>query len=291
MTKKRGPHGLFLLAKRSLAPTVWMPLLSIATLGVVLALTNHSVSADHPQPQPAAQPVAAIPQPAPTAPPQPATAPKPQPKAQAPARPAAPVPTPAPKAQPAAAPLQPYCKVAAYSTPGAIAPESAAPGVTETTNSPVYYRFRGSSTFADTIAQATQCARRQAALGGIYHGLTSRTISYTYDIASSDGVACRIVDVKVTLHQSILLPQADMSGMPAAAAAQWNAAAKRLQAHEYEHVAINRQHARTLHSQLASLTGPCINLSTQASTTIKRIIAAMHTANNALDVHTNHGRL
>ncbi len=158
------------------------------------------------------------------------------------------------------------------------------------TNPPVYYKFRGDITLSKTIAQATHCARQQPALGGRYHGLTSRTISYAYDIASVDGTACRVDNVRVTLHQSILLPQADMTGMPAAAAAQWQATVKQLQAHEYEHIAINRQHASILHDRLANFAGPCINLDEQASATAKRTIAAMNTANHAFDARTNHGR-
>ncbi len=159
------------------------------------------------------------------------------------------------------------------------------------TNPPVYYKFRGDITLSKTIAQATHCARQQPALGGRYHGLTSRTISYAYDIASVDGTTCRVDSVRVTLHQSILLPQADMTGMPGTTATQWRASAQKLQAHEYEHVAINRQYAFILHDRLAKLTGACSSLDRQASATAKRTIASMDAANHTLDAHTNHGRL
>ena len=281
---ERGPQGLFLLAKRSLAPVIWMPLLSFATLGVVLALTSYAVSADQPLLPPLAK--ATTTQPAPHSP---ARATVTQPTPQPPTSPTTPT---VPQTAPAitvAAPA-PFCTVVPFGTPNAIAPASAAPGVTEVTNPPIYYTFRGSTTKAATVAYAAACAHKQPALGGAYHGLTSHTISYAYDVSWLNNITCQVTNVRVTLHQSILLPQADMTGMPHAAAAEWQATVARLQAHEYEHVAINRQHARSLHDQLASLNGACETLNAQASATAARIIAAMNTANNSLDAHTNHGR-
>lgn len=285
MIKKRGPYGLFLVARRSLTPVIWMPLLSITTLGILLMLSDRPASANRPQSQASAQSTAPKPQtPAPT---EPTVKLKPTPKL--PATPA--VPKPKPTIQPAAATPPPYCTIASFRTPSAIASTSAAPGVTAATNQPVYYKFRGDTTASKTIAQATNCARQQPALGGRYHGLTSYTISYAYDIVWVDGTTCRVDNVRVTLHQSILLPQADMTGMPRAAAAQWQASANKLQSHEYEHVAINRQHAFILHDRLAKLTGACSSLDRQASATAKRTIASMDAANHTLDAHTNHGRL
>lgn len=49
MNKKRGPQGLILLAKRSLTPFFWMPMLSLVTLGILLVLANNSASANLPQ--------------------------------------------------------------------------------------------------------------------------------------------------------------------------------------------------------------------------------------------------
>lgn len=284
MIKERGPQGLILLARRSLAPVVWMPLLSITTLGVILMLPNNSVSAEHPQPTSSIQPAAVTQSVGPATKP----AAKAQPTPQSPAKPASAAP--APKAQPAAATPAPYCTVARFEMPPAIASASAAHGVTTVTNPPVYYVFRGDITNTKTIAQATNCARQQPALDGNYHGLTSRTISYTYDIASDDGVACWVNNVRITLHQSILLPHADMSGLPAEAAAQWQATLGRLQAHEYEHVASNRYHAQLLHDKLASLRGSCATLSNRASATVKHGIAALDAANDTLDARTDHGR-
>lgn len=284
MINKRGPHGLFLVAKRSLTPVIWMPLLSLTTLGILLMFSNRPASANQPQSEPSAQVIAQQPQtPAPA---KPTIKAKPTPKL--PAAPAASKPSPA--TQPATPTPPPYCTVASFSTPSAIASLSAAPGVTTITNPPVYYKFRGDTTASKTIAQATNCARQQPTLGGRYHGLTSYTISYAYDIVWIDGTTCRVDNVRVTLHQSILLPQADMTGMSRAAAAQWQASANKLQSHEYEHVAINRQHASILHDRLAKLTGACSSLDRQASATAKRIIGTMDADNNTFDNHTNHGR-
>lgn len=277
---KRGPSGLFLLVKRSLHPVVWMPMLSFATLTALLITipdTTSVAAESHIAQASVSDKEAANPEPtANTDPGKAAEQPTPATPANTPA--AAPQPT-----NPAS-----YCSVAAFGTPAQINPVSAASGVTIVTNPPTYYSFRGGLQQSDTLARATACARQQPALGG-FHGVTSYTISTAYDTTNYGGDVCRVGNVRVTLHQSILLPSADMSGMPAEAIATWNAAAARLQAHEYEHVAINRSYAQSIHDQLTAVSGSCAQVATQASSIIETGKANMRGANGALDSRTNHG--
>ncbi len=282
MINKRGPQGLILLAKRSLAPVFWMPLLSFATLGILLVHSGKQASADDlPIPSQTnitqsktvtSESIQAQPTPQATAPPTMST-----PKS--------------PARQVAAVVSSMYCRVASFGAPSPILAESSAIGVTVVTDSPVYYTFRGSSTNSNTIAQATSCARQQPALGGKYHGLTARTIKYAYGITPIDDTTCRVDAVKVTLHQTVLLPQADMASLPAAAASQWQATAAKLQSHEYEHVGINRTYVQRIYDQLTGFTSPCANLNSEASGVAEQNIANMNAANRALDASTNHGTL
>ena len=281
MNKKRGPQGLILFAKRSLTPFVWMPLLSFATLGILLLQPGRSASADSPQPP--VQNHTSI-QKKPVVTELSKTQSTPQVAVQAAA------PTPQATAKPAAAvATTSYCRVAAFGDPSPILAESSAVGVTIITDPPAYYVFRGGTTNSNTIAEATRCARQQPALGGQYHGLTARTIKYAYAIKPVDDTICRVDAVRVTLHQAVLLPQADMEGLPAGAASQWQTTAGKLQAHEYEHVVINRTHVQQIYDQLAVFTGPCNNIDSLASGVAEQNIANMNAANQALDTETNHG--
>lgn len=282
MNKTRGPQGLILLAKRSLKPVVWTPLLSLTTLGVLLVQSGKSVSADHIQ-SPAQTSINQLKTPSA------AQSIETQPTPQATTQPA----TPEPKstAQPVAAVASSYCSIAAFGAPSPILAESSVTGVTVVTDPPVYYAFRGGATNTSTIAEATRCARQQPALAGKYHGLTAHTIRYAYSINPVDDTICRVDAVRVTLHLAVLLPQADMQGRPAGVANQWQATVGKLQAHEYEHVAINRMHVQRVYDQLIGFTGPCTNLDSQASGVAEQNIANMRAANQTLDAQTAHGTL
>lgn len=273
---KRGPRGLFLLVKRTIRPVVWMPMVSIATLTAILLTLPDStiVAAESP-----AEPVVVV---------QAVETEKPAQNSEQPVAEPQPAPIAMPVSQPRPQPA-PYCTTAGFGVPGLIDPVSAAPGVTAVTAAPTYYTFSGGTDHSQTLVRAADCARQQPSLGGAYHGLTSYIISAAYDTTSYGDNVCRIHNVRVTLNQAVLLPNADMAGMPATAVASWNAAAGRLQAHEYEHVAINRSHAQTMHDQLATLQGDCTQIASRAAAITEGGKANMRAANQALDARTQHG--
>lgn len=281
MNKKRGPQGLILLAKRSLTPFFWMPMLSLVTLGILLVLANNSASANLPQHTETITSGSA-----------PLVIDK-SPKAQQTSQTVTPSNTPPHSmSQPVAAiSHSSYCTIAAFGAPSAIVALSSSVGVTVVTDPPVYYTFRGGVTNSSTIAAATTCARQQPALGGKYHGLTARTIKYAYDITPINDTTCRVDAVRVTLHQAMLLPRADMEGLPAGTVSQWQVTVGKLQAHEYEHVSINQTAVQQIYDQLTGFNGPCANIDSLASAVAEQNIANMNRANQTLDVHTNHGTL
>lgn len=277
---KRGPSGLFLLVQRGLRPVVWTPILSIAALtAVLLTLPDPTIAEAQPSQQPDVS--------AATKPPEEAAQPTPTPEEgiSSDEAPASAVSIAARQPQP----VPMYCTTTGFGAPAAINPVAAGVGVTAMTNAPVYYTFRGGAQHSDTVARASACARQQPGLGGSYHGLTAYTIIAAYDTTSNGDNICRIHNVRVTLHQSILLPNADMTGLPAPAVASWNAAAAKLQTHEYEHEATNRSYAQSMYDQLAALSGDCTQVAAQASTVVEGVKASMRTANQSLDARSKHG--
>jgi predicted secreted Zn-dependent protease len=184
---------------------------------------------------------------------------------------------------PTIVPTPPVCSKGVFRRPGPLDLSAAAPGVTERLDQPLRYRVNG-YTAAQVRAQLTACTPTAPWWGEARWWFNYR---YTY---SSSGRICSVTKVWLGLHTAESLPA--WSSSPNAErglAARWQSFSKGLTRHEQGHVDIARRSAKTILSDLQSLTGACDRLAEAVDSLFGRDLDATNRAESDYDIKTLHG--
>ncbi len=163
-------------------------------------------------------------------------------------------------------------------------------GLIKQIDSPVYYQTSSASTFADTYANLTACAKQQPGLNG-YHAATSYTIKWAYAIQETSSQQCVIRRATIGIRVTQLLPDIETNSMSEPVRSQWRQKAAQLAAHENEHTAIDVGYAERLYESLRTLSGDCNSIGMVANAHIQSTLWAIETANIHLDERSAHGTL
>jgi predicted secreted Zn-dependent protease len=179
----------------------------------------------------------------------------------------------------------PDCTPARYQLPTPLNISGLPSGMTTVEDSLQQYTIYG-----NTAEQRSQQLQR-CAPGGEYAGAASYQITWQYAYAvRSDGL-CQIVQPKIGLHLTMILPRWQ-AGNQASSQEQtaWNAYIAALTTHERGHYSISKQYAQIMLHDLQDLSAQqCGNIQLSADTLLESRLAQLKTAQENYDATTNHG--
>jgi predicted secreted Zn-dependent protease len=184
--------------------------------------------------------------------------------------------------------LIPACALdASFHAPGALNLTSSN-GVVVQVDPVHYYQVYGNS--GNQVRQQIIACAPKLSGDDDFTGYTASDISWRYITASSGG-QCKLESITIGMHISEVLPAwGSASTASQAFTTAWNRFVTALDTHEQGHIAIDKQYAGKLLSDLSQLPADnCDKLSSEASALIKADSAAMDTANSDYDASTNHG--
>ncbi len=125
--------------------------------------------------------------------------------------------------------------------------------------------------------------------GRAFIGHTSREIHWQLHWTDTGGGNCRIDDVRVMLHTTIVLPQLD--GVDPDRQAEYTRFYTALHIHESGHYRIEQQMAATIDRELAALPeAACSNIESLANAKGRDIVNGFNHKEEQYDAETDHGR-
>lgn len=199
--------------------------------------------------------------------------------------------TPSPTAAPAAKIATPLnCTPAGpVAQPAVVNLLSAANGLTQVIDTPVYYTIFG-NTSAQIQAQLQSCAPRNSS-GETFAGEAAYTLVWQYTSSITGNGLCTTSDVKVGLHTTMTLPAWSASKHATSGlASKWNVFINNLTHHENGHIALDKQYANILLNDLENYPATdCATLATAVQAKASAILADLNAANSSYDNHTDHG--
>lgn len=175
-----------------------------------------------------------------------------------------------------------------YLAPAIVDLSVAHDGLTAVVSEPYTYVV-SARTLAGLRSGIMNCTIRSQ-VAGSYHAVTARQIAWSYGFLQS-GSQCRIVNVRVGLHITQLLPEfVPKAGTPQSVIDAWNTYHTNLIAHENGHVDVAKRYANELVDKLNALgTMDCGPIQTLAKSTIDSELKALNATDTDYDTVTSHG--
>ncbi len=161
-------------------------------------------------------------------------------------------------------------------------------GLTTVIDAPYYYNVVASD-LPELRSKINDCSLRRS-VAGDYHAITARRITWYYGFAHN-GQACRLSEVRVGLHLSLLMPNfVPTEKADTTTKSSWNKYIENLSTHELGHIDRAKNHSQALVNQLNGLTGPdCTKLRITANKVVQAAINTLDADDSAYDAVTNHG--
>lgn len=178
----------------------------------------------------------------------------------------------------------PMCTPAKYRLPTPINLAGLPVGVTAIEDSVQRYTVYG-STAEQRFEQLQHCAP-----DGEYAGAASYQVTWQYGYTlRSDGL-CQLVQPKIGLHLTMILPTWQAVGASPDDTAAWGRYIRALESHEQGHYAISKEYANSMLRALENLPAQqCGIIKTAADTALQMRLNQLNAAQSNYDAMTNHG--
>ena len=187
-------------------------------------------------------------------------------------------------------PTLPACTTLSFGMPSQLLLDNATAGLTVQLDAPTLYQIYGRNA-TDIRTQIQHCApgSHGSALAE-YTAQTSYSLVWQYNV-HTESTACTVNTVKVGLHTAMALPSWQPSADSVTGlASRWQSFMSALVNHEQGHVAIDKQYAAKIVSDINSIGAlNCASVTATVNGIINNDVSALNAANSTYDQQTNHG--
>ena len=178
-----------------------------------------------------------------------------------------------------------------YQLPSAIVLRGAPAGLSTQYDQPSHYQIHGNDV-DELSAQMAACAPSlSAGLPAEFASETSYNLTWQYGYVAVDGQHCAVTNPKVGLHINMVLPDWQQSSAAANGfAPSWQSFITSLVTHENGHVALDKQYAATLLSDVQNQPPmDCSSIVSTVQAIAEHDVTLLNQANDNYDALTDHG--